>query len=107
MSEIELVANSIAETGRPIVYSLSPGVQAFPDMGREVSSLVNMYRVTGDDWDLWSDLKTHFDVARCVYSMLLLGMRSIDRHLSLLELCVEYLMNFSIIWTTETLQQQD
>ncbi|XP_024389552.1 alpha-galactosidase 2 isoform X1 [Physcomitrium patens] len=64
LSEIELVANSIAETGRPIVYSLSPGVQAFPDMGREVSSLVNMYRVTGDDWDLWSDLKTHFDVAR-------------------------------------------
>lgn len=64
ISEIELVSKSIAETARHMVYSLSPGVQATPDMGTLVSSMANMYRVTGDDWDTWSDLETHFDVAR-------------------------------------------
>lgn len=54
-----------------MVYSLSPGVQATPDMGTMVSNMANMYRVTADDWDTWSDLETHFDVARCVCSVLL------------------------------------
>lgn len=53
-----------------MVYSLSPGVQATPEMGTMVSSMANMYRVTGDDWDTWSDLETHFNVARCVFTMI-------------------------------------
>ncbi|KAG0591641.1 hypothetical protein KC19_1G189800 [Ceratodon purpureus] len=64
ISEIELVSKSIAEAGRPMVYSLSPGVQATPEIGSKVSNMANMYRVTADDWDTWSDLETHFDVAR-------------------------------------------
>lgn len=72
-------------------------------MGREVLSLVNMYCVIGDDWDLWLDLKMYFDVVRCVYLMLLLGMCSIDRYLFFFEFCVEYLMNFLIIWIIEIL----
>ena len=47
-----------------MVYSLSPGVHATPEIGTKVSNLANMYRVTADDWDTWSDLETHFDVAR-------------------------------------------
>lgn len=54
-----------------MVYSLSPGVQATPEMGTMVSNMANMYRVTADDWDTWSDLETHFDVARCVCSIIL------------------------------------
>lgn len=64
ISEIELVSKSISETGRPMVYSLSPGVQATPEIGTKVSNIANMYRVTADDWDTWSDLESHFDVAR-------------------------------------------
>jgi len=49
---------------RPIVFSLSPGVSATPLMANSVSSLVNTYRVTGDDWDEWSAILAHFNVAR-------------------------------------------
>ena len=54
----------IQQTGRPIIYSLSPGVRATPDIAMKVKNISNMYRVTADDWDTWSDLLTHFDVAR-------------------------------------------
>ncbi|KAG5015570.1 hypothetical protein JHK85_021706 [Glycine max] len=49
---------------RPIVYSLSPGTSVTPAMAKDVSGLVNMYRITGDDWDKWEDVKAHFDVTR-------------------------------------------
>ena len=48
----------------PIVYSLSPGTGATPAMAKDVSGLANMYRVTGDDWDSWGDVASHFDVSR-------------------------------------------
>ncbi|KAL0421464.1 UNVERIFIED_CONTAM: hypothetical protein Slati_3169300 [Sesamum latifolium] len=35
-----------------------------PAMGRDVNSLVNMYRITGDDWDTWGDVAAHFDISR-------------------------------------------
>ncbi|KAF9590982.1 hypothetical protein IFM89_000527 [Coptis chinensis] len=37
----------LKEIDRPIVYSLSPGVGATPAMAKDVSPLVNVYRVTG------------------------------------------------------------
>lgn len=46
------------------MLSLSPGVNATPQMARMVSGLVNAYRVTGDDWDEWPAVVNHFDVAR-------------------------------------------
>ncbi|KAK4376941.1 hypothetical protein RND71_003237 [Anisodus tanguticus] len=51
------------ELSRPIIYSLSPGTNANPTMAKDVSGLVNMYRVTGDDWDNWKDIAAHFNVA--------------------------------------------
>ncbi|KAF6159520.1 hypothetical protein GIB67_032291 [Kingdonia uniflora] len=33
-------------------------------MAEEVSNLVNIYRITGDDWDTWRDVETHFNVSR-------------------------------------------
>ncbi|KAL9672531.1 hypothetical protein QQ045_028782 [Rhodiola kirilowii] len=49
-----------------VVFSLSPGKQATPEMASStnVSGIANMYRVTGDDWDTWADVASHFDVAR-------------------------------------------
>ena len=54
----------LTELNRPVVYSLSPGTSVTPAMARDVSSLVNMYRITGDDWDRWKDVAGHFDVSR-------------------------------------------
>lgn len=56
----------LTQLNRPILYSLSPGSSASPAMARDVNGLVNMYRVTGDDWDSWKDVSTHFDVARYI-----------------------------------------
>ena len=52
--QIKAQSKSIERTGRKILYSLSPGsgtvAQLSPKMG-EIHEHVNMYRVTGDDWD--------------------------------------------------------
>ena len=62
-------ANSLStqvlkQLNRPILYSLSPGTSVTPAMAKGVSGLVNMYRITGDDWDTWNDIVSHFDVTR-------------------------------------------
>jgi hypothetical protein len=49
-----------------MLYSLSPGTSASPTIAKDISGLVNMYRVTGDDWDTWGDVAAHFDVARWI-----------------------------------------
>lgn len=64
LSEITVVSEILEELNRPILYSLSPGTSATPIMAQQVATLVNMYRVTGDDWDNWGDVAAHFDVSR-------------------------------------------
>jgi len=54
----------LSQFNRPIVYSLSPGKDVTPAMAKDVSGLVNMYRITGDDFDKWDDVKAHFDISR-------------------------------------------
>ncbi|KAK3416712.1 hypothetical protein EUGRSUZ_H02479, partial [Eucalyptus grandis] len=63
-NEITYISEILKELDRPILYSLSPGTTATPDMAKAVSGLSNMYRITGDDWDTWADVAAHFDVAR-------------------------------------------
>lgn len=48
----------------PVVYSLSPGTQVTPALAKGLTGIVNMYRITGDDWDTWGDVAAHFDVTR-------------------------------------------
>ena len=66
---IRAQSQSIKNTGREIVYSLSPGghSQGIPEIcqqGESISSAVNMYRITNDDWDSWGDIfPSHFDTA--------------------------------------------
>ncbi|RVX04372.1 hypothetical protein CK203_018439 [Vitis vinifera] len=59
LNEITVVSEVLKELDRPIMYSLSPGTRVTPAMAKEVNGLVNMYRITGDDWDTWEmDLST-------------------------------------------------
>jgi hypothetical protein len=50
---------------QPIVYSLSPGSGVVDHMEKPeaINANVNLYRITGDDWDSWSALEGHFQVA--------------------------------------------
>uniref|UniRef100_A0A2P2L072 Alpha-galactosidase n=1 Tax=Rhizophora mucronata TaxID=61149 RepID=A0A2P2L072_RHIMU len=63
LDEITFVSEVLKKLDRPILYSLSPGTSVTPSMARKVSGLVNMYRITGDDWDTWGDLASHFGVS--------------------------------------------
>ncbi|CAO2828877.1 unnamed protein product [Amaranthus hypochondriacus] len=64
IEEISFVSEVLRKLSRPIIYSLSPGTSVTPAMAKEISGLVNMYRITGDDWDTWQDVSAHFDVSR-------------------------------------------
>ncbi|GLJ05273.1 hypothetical protein SUGI_0015090 [Cryptomeria japonica] len=73
VDEISTVSEILRALERPVLYSLSPGTHATPDMAMKISNLVNMYRVTGDDWDTWRDVQSHFDVSRGFASSGLIG----------------------------------
>ncbi|KAL5552777.1 hypothetical protein UlMin_040178 [Ulmus minor] len=64
VNEITFVSEVLKDLDRPILYSLSPGTSVTPAMAQKVIGLVNMYRITGDDWDSWGDVASHFDVTR-------------------------------------------
>ncbi|XP_048317876.2 uncharacterized protein LOC125418411 isoform X1 [Ziziphus jujuba] len=64
LDEITFVSEVLKELDRPILYSLSPGTGVTPAMAKKVNGLVNMYRITGDDWDTWGDVVSHFDITR-------------------------------------------
>ena len=53
LSEIQQIRRAIDKSGRPMVLSLSPGPTALAHAG-EVSSLANMWRISQDEWDVWS-----------------------------------------------------
>lgn len=63
-SMIKGVSAAITKGGRDTVYSLSPGQQATPAMAAAVSSVTNMYRVTGD-WH-GGAMDYHFQVAKAM-----------------------------------------
>ena len=60
--EIELIRNAIDKCGRDIVLSLSPGPTPL-EFAEHVKANANMWRMTGDYWDRWSDLFAEFE--RC------------------------------------------
>lgn len=61
--EIEMLRKAIDKTGRKIVLSLSPG-PALRDKAEHLCQNANMWRMTGDFWDLWEHLYPMFD--KCV-----------------------------------------
>ncbi|VFQ89976.1 unnamed protein product [Cuscuta campestris] len=78
LDEITVVSEVLKELNRSITYSLSPGVHVTSAMAKEVSSLVNMYRITGDDWDTWPDVASHFDIARDMAAANLIGTKGLQ-----------------------------
>jgi hypothetical protein len=54
----------LQEIDRPIILSISPGTAVTPALAENISDHVNMYRITGDDWDNWKDVSSHFGVSR-------------------------------------------
>ncbi len=58
--EIEMLRNAIYSCGREIVLSLSPG-PALRDKAEHLKANANMWRLTGDFWDLWEHLYAMFD----------------------------------------------
>nr|POE94084.1 alpha-galactosidase [Quercus suber] len=76
MNEISVVSDVLKQ--HPIVYSLSPRIGATPAMAKDVSGLANMYRITGDDWDSWGDVASHFDVSRDFAAANLIGANGLN-----------------------------
>uniref|UniRef100_J3L0I6 alpha-galactosidase n=1 Tax=Oryza brachyantha TaxID=4533 RepID=J3L0I6_ORYBR len=61
--EIITISELLQELDRPIILSISPGTEVTPALAKNISQYVNMYRITGDDWDNWKDVSSHFDVS--------------------------------------------
>ncbi|KAL4286702.1 hypothetical protein S83_065947 [Arachis hypogaea] len=73
LSEISYVSEVLRKLDRSIVCSLSLGTSVTPAMAKDVIGLVIMYRITGDEWDTWWDVKGHFDVTRNFATANLIG----------------------------------
>lgn len=55
--EIEMVRKAIDQCGRNIVLSLSPGATPLSE-AKHVAAHANMWRIVGDLWDSWGELKS-------------------------------------------------
>jgi alpha-galactosidase len=63
LDEIAALGRAIRKSGRPMVLSLSPG----PASPRQVEVLrrsAQLWRISGDFWDRWEDLRRQFDLGR-------------------------------------------
>jgi hypothetical protein len=61
--EIDAIRKAIDRTGRPIVFSTSPGATPL-SAGDHASTHANMWRISDDFWDKWSLLLEQFDRLR-------------------------------------------
>jgi hypothetical protein len=55
-AEIGAIRTAIDKTGRPIIFSISPGGGS----NDFVATHANLWRISGDFWDRWSDLYAQF-----------------------------------------------
>jgi hypothetical protein len=62
-AEIEAIRRAIDRTGRPIVFSTSPGATPV-SAGEHIRAHANMWRISDDFWDKWSLLLAQFDRLR-------------------------------------------
>jgi hypothetical protein len=60
-TEIEMVRKAIDNTGLKIVFSTSPGETPIEN-AEHVKTHANIWRIIGDFWDNWPQLKEHFEV---------------------------------------------
>ena len=58
-TEITALSQALRKTGRPIVLSLSPGTRD-DSQAAFLAEQAQMWRISGDFWDRWVDLKNQF-----------------------------------------------
>lgn len=58
-AEIEAIRKAIDRTGRPMVFSTSPGATPL-EQGEHVRAHANMWRISDDFWDRWKPLEEMF-----------------------------------------------
>jgi alpha-galactosidase len=63
LSEIAALGRAIKKSGRPMVLSLSPGPSA-PAQVEALRDSAQLWRISGDFWDRWVDLRKQFDLGR-------------------------------------------
>ena len=62
--QIVQVSSVIDELNKDCIYSLSPGNYSAPNvLGNKIDNIVSSYRITGDTWDKWDEIKRHFIVS--------------------------------------------
>jgi len=59
--EIEAIRKAIDKTGRPMVFSTSPGETPL-DQSEHISQHANMWRISDDFWDNWKSLRHQIDL---------------------------------------------
>jgi hypothetical protein len=59
--EIEAIHKAIVNSGRNIVFSLSPGATPI-EKANHVKQYANLWRISSDFWDDWPALKKQFDI---------------------------------------------
>jgi alpha-galactosidase len=57
--EIEAIRKAIDKTGRPIIFSTSPGATPL-NQGEHIEKNANMWRISNDFWDNWAALYAQF-----------------------------------------------
>jgi len=62
--EIEGVRRAIDAVNRLMVLSLSPGVNMTIDHSKHLKKHCELFRISGDFWDRWEDLKSQFEKCR-------------------------------------------
>jgi alpha-galactosidase len=63
-AEIEALSRAIQRVNRPIVLSLSPGVDLSTDYYDHLKQHCELFRISADFWDRWIDLKNQFDICK-------------------------------------------
>ena len=77
--EIEMIRKAINASGRKIVLSTSPGETPIAN-ANHVMNHANMWRIVGDFWGKWSQLKEHFQVLKT-------GLHILEMVISLMLIC--------------------
>jgi alpha-galactosidase len=61
--EVEAIRKAIDKTGRPIIFSTSPGATPV-NQGEHIQQNANMWRISNDFWDNWPALYAQFERLR-------------------------------------------
>ncbi|MDQ3133255.1 MAG: glycoside hydrolase family 27 protein [Acidobacteriota bacterium] len=63
LKEIAALGGALKNSGRPMVLSLSPGPAA-PKQVEQLRDSAHLWRISGDFWDRWVDLRRQFELGR-------------------------------------------